>query len=110
SRRSLLLLYTNFETVSSLDHQMALFRKLNQGHLLVVIIFENIELKSFIASKATNLMQVYQKSIAEKFDLEKRLIKKHFLAHGIQCVLTNPANLTIDVVNKYLELKGRGLI
>ena len=110
SRRSLLLLYTNFETMSSLDNQMSLFKKLNQNHLLVVILFENVELKEFIAQKAESLMEIYQQSIAEKFDLEKRLIQKLFQRNGIQSVLTNPKDLTIDVVNKYLELKGRGLI
>ncbi len=110
SRRSLLLMYANFETVSSLDHQMALFKKLNQNHLLVVILFENVELKEFISAEANSLMGIYQQSIAEKFDLEKKLIQKLFQRNGIQSVLTNPKNLTIDVVNKYLELKGRGLI
>lgn len=110
TRRSLLLMYTNFETLSSLEHQLQLFKKINQNHLVVVIMFENMELKEFINQESTSLTEIYQKSIAEKFDLEKRLIQKLFQRNGIQCILTNPSKLTIDVVNKYLELKGRGLI
>ncbi|WP_158233447.1 DUF58 domain-containing protein [Reichenbachiella sp. 5M10] len=110
TQRSLLLFYTNFETESSLTHQLELIRRLNQAHLVVVVMFENSELKDYIQQAPDTLLDVYQLGIAEKFDLEKRLILKRFRAHGVQALLTNPQNLTIDVINKYLELKGRGLI
>ena len=56
------------------------------------------------------MSQIYQHSIAEKFDLEKRSILKLLRKHGIQSILTSPQNLTMDVINKYLEIKERGLI
>jgi len=30
--------------------------------------------------------------------------------HGIQTIYTRPADLSVNTVNKYLELKARGLI
>ena len=35
---------------------------------------------------------------------------KELNKHGIQTVLTDPENLTMDTINKYLEVKSRGLI
>jgi hypothetical protein len=50
------------------------------------------------------------KTIAEKFYYEKRRIVKELQQHGIFTILTAPENLTINTVNKYLELKARQAI
>jgi len=108
-RRSLLLLFTNFEGVVSLERQLNYFKQLAKSHLLVVIFFKNTELNALLAQKAENIEQVYEKTIAEKFDYEKRLIIKELQKNGIFSVLSEPKNLTVDTLNKYLELKMRGV-
>ena len=108
--RSLLILFTNFETVSSMERQMPYLRKLAREHLLVVIFFENTTLTSLTEIRPGKIEEVYRKTIAEKFAFDKKLIVKELMAHGIQTVLTAPQNLTINTINKYLELKARGLI
>ena len=63
-----------------------------------------------IEKRAEKLNEVYDKVIAEKFAFEKRLIVKELNRHGIQCLLSSPENLTIDTINKYLEIKARGMV
>ncbi|MEI2707836.1 MAG: hypothetical protein V9E96_02330 [Chitinophagaceae bacterium] len=48
--------------------------------------------------------------IAEKFSYEKRLIVKELQKAGILTLLTTPELLTIDAVNKYIEVKTRQAI
>lgn len=110
TQRSLLLLYTNFESMYGLQRQLPYLQALSKIHLLVVIFFENTEIKELLDEPANDLRQVYHKAIAEKFTLEKRLIVKELKKHGIQTVLTTPQNLSVNTINKYLELKARGLI
>lgn len=110
SQRSLLLLYTNFESMYGMERQLPFLKSLANQHLVVVIFFENTEMRSLLATSATDLRQVYHKAIAEKVSLEKKLIVKELTKHGIQTVLTTPQNLTVDTINKYLELKSRGWI
>lgn len=110
THRSLLILFTNFETVSSMERQMPYLKKLAREHLLVVIFFENTTLTSLTGIRPGNIEEVYKKTIAEKFVFDKKLIVKELKAHGIQTVLTAPENLTVNTINKYLELKARGLI
>jgi uncharacterized protein (DUF58 family) len=110
SQRSLLLLYTNFESVHGMQRQLPYLTSLTHQHLVVVIFFENTEMKSLITSSAKELREVYHKAIAEKISFEKKLIVKELTKHGIQAVLTTPQNLTVDTINKYLELKSRGWI
>ncbi|WP_298518691.1 DUF58 domain-containing protein [uncultured Kordia sp.] len=108
--RSLLLLYTNFETVEALNRQLPYLKGIAKSHLLVVIFFKNTELDQLIHTDVTNIQEAYDKVIAEKFSFEKRLIVNELKKYGIHSILTTPENLTIDAINKYLEMKSRGLV
>ena len=108
--RSLVVLYTNFESLSGLHRQLPYLRSIAKYHLLMVVFFENTELHQLSRLEAKDLDEVYIKTIAEKFEFEKRLIVKELNKHGILAVLTSPEKLTIDSVNKYLEVKARQAI
>ncbi|GAB3640437.1 DUF58 domain-containing protein [Spirosoma arcticum] len=109
-QRSLLLLFTNFETMSALQRQLPYLRRLAKDHLLLIIFFENTELRSLLDQPAIDTEQVYLKTIGEKFAFEKKQIVKELTQYGIQTILTAPQDLTASTVNKYLELKARGMI
>jgi uncharacterized protein (DUF58 family) len=108
--RSLLILYTNFETITSLRRQLPYFENLAKNHLLLVVIFENTEVKQFSKNRATTLNGVYLKTIAEKFVYEKKLIVRELAKKGILSIYTKPENLTSGLINKYLEIKMAGKI
>ena len=110
NQRSLILLYTNFETLDGLHRQLPYLKGIAKSHLLVVVFFNNTELSELINKKATNIQEVYDKVIAEKFVFEKRLIVNELKKYGIFSVLTEPENLTLDTINKYLEIKARGIL
>ena len=107
SNRSLLILFTNFESLESLQREMPALKRIARYHLLLVIFFENKELKAITEKKVSRLEDIYIKTIAEKFAFEKRLMVKELHMNGILSILTTPENLTVNTVNKYLELKTR---
>nr|MDQ6889639.1 DUF58 domain-containing protein [Bacteroidota bacterium] len=106
----LLILFTNFESVSGLNRQLDYLRSLASHHLLLVVFFENTELNKLANSHASTVEEIYIKTIAEKFAFEKRLIAKELSKYGILSLLTSPRHLTIHTINKYLELKTRQAI
>ncbi|NVK51464.1 MAG: DUF58 domain-containing protein [Flavobacteriaceae bacterium] len=110
SQRSLLLLYTNFEHISSLKRQVPYLAALAKKHLLVTIFFENTELDVLINKDAEDLQEIYNKTLAEKFSYDKRLIVKELEKRGIHTILTKPSQLSVNVINKYLEFKSKGQI
>jgi uncharacterized protein (DUF58 family) len=110
NQRSLLLLYTNFETLDALHRQLPYLQAIAKNHVLVVIFFENTELSEFIKQLVSRTNEIFEKTIAEKFVFEKKLIVAELQKHGIQSILTAPEDLTINTINKYLEIKARGLI
>lgn len=106
-QRSLIILFTNFESLSGLHRQMNYLRSIAKHHLLLVVFFENTELKKLSHEDAITLEDVYVKTIAEKFVFEKKLVVKELQKYGILSILTSPENLSINSINKYLELKAR---
>ncbi len=110
SRRSLLILFTNFETLDGLHRQLPYLRGLSKNHLVLVVFFENTELTALMQQKAHNLQDIYDQVIAEKFHYEKRLIVNELRKYGIYSVLTPPEKLSMDTINAYLDIKARGII
>ncbi len=110
TQRSLVILFTNFESMTGLQRQLPYLRKIARNHLLLVVFFENTELRELTGTVATNVESVYVKTIAEKFAFEKKLIVKELQQYGILSILTPPQNVTVNTLNKYLELKARQAI
>jgi uncharacterized protein (DUF58 family) len=110
SQRSLLILFTNFESMSGLQRQLPYLRRLAKYHLLLVVFFENTELKRVIQDDVQNTEEIYRQVIAQKFASEKKLMVRELTQYGIMSLLTPPEQLTTNVINKYLELKARSLI
>jgi uncharacterized protein (DUF58 family) len=109
-QRSVILLYTNFETIDGLRRQLLFLKNIAKNHFLIVIFFDNTELNKIISVSSKNIQEVYDKVIAEKFAFEKRLIVSELEKYGIQTILTQPEDLTINSINKYIELKAKGMI
>ena len=108
--RSLIMLYTNIESEYSLKRILPLLKRINQRHLLVVIFFENTEIENTAVMQPKNISDIYLKTFAEKHHMDKKQISLELRKNGIQTVLTKPENLSVDTINKYLELKARGMI
>ncbi len=108
--RSLIFLYTNFESMYGLKRVLPILRKINQSHLLIVVFFENSELTELAKVSAKDLKGVYTSIVAEQTVNDKQLIAQELNNLGIQCLLTKPEELTINTINKYLEMKARGMI
>lgn len=110
NQRSLLFLYTNFETMDAMRRQLPYLRLLNKSHIVVVVIFKNTELDQLAHKRAHKTRGIYNQIIAEKLVYEKLLIVQKLQQNGLQTILTEPENLTVNSINKYLEIKARGLI
>ena len=108
--RSLLILFTNFDTVSGMKRRLPALLRLARTHLLLVILFEDSEVKQVVEEPAVSVKDIYFKTIAGSFILEKKRIARELRKAGIYVLLTQPEELTTNAVNAYLGLKQRGLI
>ncbi|MDQ3101343.1 MAG: DUF58 domain-containing protein [Bacteroidota bacterium] len=107
-QRSLLLVFTNYESVSALKRQLPYLQRLAGQHLVVPIFFLNTELEHDLKMQPENTEEVYVRAITEKTVHEKRSIARELERHGMKPILCRPQDLTVNVINRYLEIKARG--
>jgi len=110
SKRSLLVVYTNFSGMTALNRQLPYLKLLSRWHRVLVVFFEDSDLNEYIQSTKHSIEEYYQHVIVEKFVYEKRLIVSTLRQHGIYSLLTTPENLSVDIINKYLEMKQRQVL
>lgn len=110
STRSLLILFTNFQTEFAMRRALPMLRRINQKHLLVVVFFENTDLVEYAHQPLNSVQDVYTSTIAERIVTLKSRMADELKKNGIQTILTTPEDLSINTINKYLELKARGTI
>ncbi|MDR0835227.1 MAG: DUF58 domain-containing protein [Tannerella sp.] len=110
SKRSLLIIYTNFDTIVGMERQIEYMRQLSKKHVVLVVFFEDVELKKYAAKSPTSIEEYYNQAVAEKFIYDKQFVVGKLRQYGIYSLLTEPENLSVNVINKYLEMKARGVI
>lgn len=108
--RSLLVLFTNFETVFAMRRALPMLRRLNQKHVLVVVFFQNTELQELAYQPVQNSQEMYQAIVAEKMIGVKSSIARELRQNDIHTILSLPEELSVNTINKYLELKAKGSI
>jgi len=106
-QRSLVIFFTNFETMSALQRQLPYLKRMNRFHLLLIVFFENTALKALSEDPAKDVEGIYIKTIAEKFAYEKKIMVRELAKNGILAILTSPDKLTVNVVNSYLSIKAQ---
>tara|TARA_R110002072_G_scaffold302685_1_gene487368 strand:+ start:70984 stop:72318 length:1335 start_codon:yes stop_codon:yes gene_type:complete len=109
-QKCLLMIYTNFEHSGAMRRQLPFLKALSKHHLVLVVIFENHLLEDFSEKPVNTVSEIVEKTIASKFIYDKRLIAKELNRHGIQTILCPPQELSMQTINKYMEIKAKGLI
>lgn len=109
-KRSLLVLFTNFTGMKSMQRQLAYLRQLNTRNRLLVVFFEDVEVKDFIQKQPVTTEEYYQSVMAAHYVAGQHAIVEALRQQGILSIITTPDNLTVDVVNKYLDMKARQLL
>lgn len=108
--RSLLILYTNFETKDALNRQLKYLKALAKSHMILVIFFSNTEIEDLAQQPARTTKETVDKVVAEYALLEKKQILKELAKHNIRGLISTPERLTIDSINAYLQIKNSGII
>lgn len=108
--RSLIILFANFETEFAMRRALPILRKIKEKHVLVTVLFQNSDLEALAFKQPKTIRDVYQSAVAEKMTNAKSKIAQELKQNGIHTVLTLPDNLSINTINKYLELKAKGAL
>jgi uncharacterized protein (DUF58 family) len=110
NKRSLLIIYTNFDTTIGMERQIEYLRRLARRHVVLAVFFEDTEMKAFASEQPASVEGYYRQVITDKLIFEKHHVIVKLKQHGIYSLLTEPEKLSVNIINKYLEIKARGII
>lgn len=109
-RRSLLVLFTDFSSRNALERQLPYLKRLARRHALLVVFFDDPEVAACAEKQGDTFTDLRMNALAADFCHEKYLLSTLLRQHGIYPLRTTPQRLSIDVINRYLELKRQQVI
>jgi uncharacterized protein (DUF58 family) len=109
-RRSLVVIFTDLVTLDAAQPLIAHATRLAQRHLPLCVLLSDPHVTGLARKPVQNSGALYQRAVAEML-LDERQVVLDTLQRGGVLTLDVPADkLSVAVINKYLELKGRGAL
>ena len=109
-KRALIILFTDILNKDAAEGLARYVAKLARHHLIACVTLTDSSIVALATQKLTNSKIVYQKAIAEKLLQEKQATLQILRRGGIIALDVPAHQLTMTVVNKYLELKAKSRI
>ena len=109
-RRSLVVLFTDLVTLDAAQPLIAHMSRLAQRHLPLCVVISDPNITNLAAQPPRDSNSVYQRAVAEMLLNERKLVLDTMNRSGVLTLDVPADQLTVSVINKYLELKGRGAI
>jgi uncharacterized protein (DUF58 family) len=106
-KRSLMVLFSDMENYLVEDQLGGHLWRLRRSHLLLLLSLADPLLHGWSKGETTSSRIAYVKAVAQRFQLDRRAFQQKMTGAGIQ-VLDVPADqLTVTLINTYLEIKSR---
>ena len=109
-KRALVILFTDILDRDAAEGLATYVAQLSRHHLVVCVTLMDSTIIALAAQKLTDSKSVYQKTIAEKLLQEKQATLEILRRRGVITLDVPAHQLTMTVVNKYLELKAKSRI
>jgi len=109
-RRALVIIFTDLSSGASLDSLIAQVSLLARSSLPLVVTISDPDVHAAADQRPHDSLSVYQRASAAQMLDERRLVLDTLRKRGV-LTLDVPANqLSLAVINRYLELKGRTML
>ncbi len=109
-KRALVILFTDILDRDAAEGLATYVAQLSKHHLVVCVTLMDTTIIALATQKLTDSKSVYQKTIAEKLLQEKHATLEILRRRGVITLDVPAHQLTMTVVNKYLELKAKSRI
>lgn len=108
-RRSLIVVFSDLVTLDAARPLIAYMSRLARRHLPLLVTLSDPNVTGIAAREPSSSSDVYQRAVAEQMLEERRVILDTLNRAGVLTLDVPADKLSIAVINKYLELKTRGV-
>jgi uncharacterized protein (DUF58 family) len=110
TRRSMVILFTEFTDTVSADFMLRAIRRLVQTHLVVVVVLRDDELEAIAASEPQTADDITRAVTASSLLRDRRVVINRLQHLGVHVVESEYDHVSERLVQSYLELKKRDLL
>jgi len=109
-KRSLLVLFTQLDNMTAVKRKLPYLTQLSRHHRLLVVFFNDSDVDAYLQEKPKTSLDYYTRVVAQKNVADRRHIVATLKQHGILTLLTTPQQLSINVINSYLDIRRHYVI
>jgi uncharacterized protein (DUF58 family) len=110
TRRSMIILFTEFTDTVSADFLVRVLRGLVQSHLVMVVVLRDEELEAIVEAEPVNADDVTRAVTAADLLKDRRVVISRLQHLGVHVVESEYDKVSARLVESYLELKKRDLL
>lgn len=108
-KRSLVVLFTDLSGARASESLLTNVPRLAPRHVPLLVTIRDPALDQEAGQAIDNSAAVYRRAVAEQLIDERRLLLDHLRRRGVLTIDVAAEQLTMAVVNRYLQLKARSL-
>ncbi len=109
-KRALIILFTDLSGARASESLLTHMPRLTPQHLPLLVTIRDPALDLEALQTPTASESVYRRAVAEQLIDERRLLLDNLRRRGVLTLDVDAQHLSVHVVNRYLQLKGRALI
>ncbi|MEP6986331.1 MAG: DUF58 domain-containing protein, partial [Chloroflexota bacterium] len=109
-KRSLVILFTDLSGAHASEKLLSNMPRLAPQHVPLLVTIRDPVLDTEAAQAPTESDAVYRRAVAEQLINERRLLLDNLQRRGVLTLDVDASHLSVDVVNRYLQLKRRSVI
>jgi uncharacterized protein (DUF58 family) len=109
-RRALVILFTDFIDTTTAELMIESVQRIANKHVAVFVTFRDSYLRQTAEHVPSGLGEVTKAVIAQAFLNERSVVLEKLARIGVHCLDVPSAALPVALINRYLEIKQRGLL
>ena len=109
-RRALVVLFTEFVDTTTAQLLLGGVKRMANRHAVIFVTFSDPLLEEAVEAEPKNFPAVARALVSEDFLRERALVLEKLRRMGVHCLETPARGLGVSLVNRYLAIKGRGLL
>jgi uncharacterized protein (DUF58 family) len=109
-RRSLIVVMTDFVDTVTAELMVGNLQRLSKRHLVLFVVLRDRELAGVAMARPDDFRGLARSVFAQDFEAEREVVLQRLRRLGVQCLQVEPAQLGVELVNRYLDIKHRELL
>ncbi len=109
-RRSFVVLLTDFVDTVTAELMIDNLGRLARRHLVTFVALRDPGLDDLVSAPPETLGNVYRAVVADDFIRERELVLQRLRRRGVFCIDAGPDEVSVPLVNRYLDAKRRELV